>query len=138
VDFSYSGKQLRLISQVKVFMDDLVVPAVPTYEAQLTQERWRLPPVAEELKAKAKAAGLWNLFLPRPKVTVMPRTRRADQSRIRALAEQMGRVIWASEVFNCSAPDSGNMEVLHRYGTAEQQRRWLKPLLEGEIRWPSR
>ena len=135
MDFSYSERQLGLIKRVKDFMDDEVLPAVPTYEEQLSEERWRLPPIVETLKAKAKEQGLWNLFLPPLEEHAIagwgPGLSNLDYA---PLAEQMGRVIWASEVFNCSAPDTGNMEVLHRYGTAEQQERWLTPLLAGEIR----
>lgn len=117
-------------------MADLVLPAVPVYQRELDVERWRQPPVLQTLKEKARAAGLWNLFLPPSPEHDHGELRGAGLSNLEyaPLAEEMGRVTWASEVFNCSAPDTGNMEVLHRYGTREQQERWLKPLLEGEIR----
>ena len=133
MDFEYNAKQKGWIDRTRSFMQTEVIPAIPAYEAQLDEQRWRLPPVGEELKAKAKAAGLWNLFLPphgdRPEG--VPGLSNLEYA---PLAEEMGRVIWASEVFNCSAPDTGNMEVLYRYGTAAQKEEWLKPLLAGEIR----
>ena len=98
-------------------------------------DRWNVVPIIEELKTKAKAQGLWNLS------AAFAQHDEGEfhgagliEPRIRAAAEQMGRVSWASEVFNCSAPDTGNMEVLERYGSPEQQDKWLKPLLAGEIR----
>jgi acyl-CoA dehydrogenase len=135
MDFSYSDRQRGLIDQVRQFMSSEVQPAIATYEQQLAEQRWRLPPVVEELKEKAKARGLWNLFLP-------PGGEHAGEYagqglsnlEYAPLAEEMGRIIWASEVFNCSAPDTGNMEVLHRYGSKRQQQQWLDPLLRGEIR----
>ena len=136
MDFSISERQKHWRERVVAFMDAHVYPAVETYERQDAEgERWKVIPIVEELKAKAKAEGLWNLFLP-------PSTHDEGEYHGAGLtnldyalcAEQMGRVAWASEVFNCSAPDTGNMEVLHRYGSAEQKRKWLKPLLAGEIR----
>src|SRR5580698_8095922 len=136
MDFSISERQKHWRDRVVAFMDAHVYPAVETYERQDAEgERWKIIPVIEELKAKAKAEGLWNLFLP-------PSTHDEGEFHGAGLtnldyalcAEQMGRVSWASEVFNCSAPDTGNMEVLHRYGSAEQKAKWLKPLLNGEIR----
>lgn len=117
-------------------MADHVLPAVPVYQQELEIERWRQPAVLQTLKAKACAAGLWNLFLPPSPEHDHGELHGAGLSNLEyaPLAEEMGRVTWASEVFNCSAPDTGNMEVLHRYGTREQQERWLKPLLAGEIR----
>jgi acyl-CoA dehydrogenase len=136
VDFSYSDRQRELIARVRDFMAEHVVPAVPVYEAQLAETRWLLPPVVELLKDKAKAASLWNLFLPPEPHGEESPYRGAGLSNLdyAPLAEEMGRIIWASEVFNCSAPDTGNMEVLHRYGKPAQKDQWLKPLLAGAIR----
>jgi acyl-CoA dehydrogenase len=117
-------------------MDEHVLPAVPIYHKELGVERWRQPAVLQELKAKARASGLWNLFLPPSPEHEHGDLHGAGLSNLEyaPLAEEMGRVTWASEVFNCSAPDTGNMEVLVRYGTPEQRDRWLRPLLAGEIR----
>src|SRR6202034_1325717 len=136
MDFSISERQKHWRDRVVAFMDAHVYPAVETYERQNAEgERWKVIPVLEELKAKAKAEGLWNLFLPLSSHDEGEFHGAGLPNLDYALcAEQMGRVAWASEVFNCSAPDTGNMEVLHRYGSAEQKRRWLKPLLAGEIR----
>jgi acyl-CoA dehydrogenase len=129
--FDYSEHTRHLLNRVERFMDEYVYPNEQTYQEQLrsTGELWYEPPILEELKAKAKQQGLWNLFLPESKVG-------AGLSNLEyaPLAEAMGKVLWASEVFNCSAPDTGNMEVLERYGNEAQKERWLKPLLEGTIR----
>ncbi|MFN3389866.1 MAG: acyl-CoA dehydrogenase family protein [Allosphingosinicella sp.] len=121
-----------IAERLSAFMDEHIYPNEALYEAQLHEvpgTPFRVPPILEELKARARAEGLWNLFLPArlggPGLTNVEYAR---------LAETMGRVHYASEVFNCSAPDSGNMEVLHRYGSEEQKERYLKPLLEGRIR----
>jgi len=139
MDFSYSERQKSWLQRVKRFMEEAVLPAVPAYEAQLAEKRWSLPPIVEELKIRAKSVGLWNLFLPASEgpaseAGLEPGGPGLSNLEYAPLAEQMGRVIWASEVFNCSAPDTGNMEVLLRFGTPTQQERWLKPLLRGEIR----
>jgi len=136
MDFDLSARQRDFQARVRRFMADHVLPAVSTYEAELSAVRWRLPPVLEDLKAKARAAGLWNLFLPPSAAHDVGAFHGAGLYNLEyaPLAEEMGRVTWASEVFNCSAPDTGNMEVLHRFGTLEQNERWLKPLLAGEIR----
>ncbi|WP_157219366.1 acyl-CoA dehydrogenase family protein [Flavisphingomonas formosensis] len=136
MDFDLSPRQRDLQRQVRAFMADHVVSAVPAYQVALAEERWRQPDVLQTLKAKARAAGLWNLFLPPSPEHDHGDFRGAGLSNLdyAPLAEEMGRITWASEVFNCSAPDTGNMEVLHRYGTPEQQERWLRPLLAGEIR----
>ena len=108
-------------------MDEHIYPNENAHTAEInTSDRWQPLELIETLKEKAKAAGLWNLFL--PSVSGFTNLEYAP------LAEIMGRVVWASEVFNCSAPDTGNMEVLHLYGSNEQRERWLKPLLDGEIR----
>jgi acyl-CoA dehydrogenase len=131
MDFEPSDKVKRLQAQLQDFMDREVYPAETVYERQLAgaADRWHPPPVLEELKKKARAAGLWNLFLPESEFG-------AGLSNLEyaPLCEIMGRSPIAPEAFNCSAPDTGNMEVLARYGTREQQERWLKPLLMGEIR----
>ena len=123
-----------LIVQVSKFMDDHIWPAEEIYTSQMDAFReegnpWRVPPVIEELKTKAKAQGLWNFFLPESQNGFG-----LTNLEYAPLAEIMGQIGFASEVFNCSAPDSGNMEVLDKYGSKEQQDKWLKPLLEGEIR----
>jgi acyl-CoA dehydrogenase len=134
MDFSYSERTEQLRQRVGAFMAAHVVPAEARYWTELetnTQagKRWTPLQVIEDLKPKARAAGLWNLFLPESELGAG-----LKNAEYAPLAEIMGRVPWASEVFNCSAPDTGNMEVLVRYGTAEHKERWLKPLLAGEIR----
>ncbi len=127
MDFTYSPKTLELLDRLGAFMDDYVYPNERLYIEEIkTGDRWQPLELIEELKKKAKTEGLWNLFL--PDVSGLSNLEYAP------LAELMGRVVWASEVFNCSAPDTGNMEVLHLYGTSEQKERWLTPLLNGEIR----
>jgi acyl-CoA dehydrogenase len=137
MDFSVSERQKHWRDRIRAFMDAHVYPAVETYARQNAEgERWKVIPVLEELKAKARAEGLWNLFLPPSADHDDGDYRGAGLNNLdyALCAEQMGRVTWASEVFNCSAPDTGNMEVLHRYGSPEQKAKWLKPLLAGEIR----
>lgn len=141
MDFTYSEKQRYWIDRVQRFMDEHIVPAIPTYEHQHEEgERWKVIPVVEELKAKAKAEGLWNLFMPpHSGQQHVDETFEFEGVQLTNLeyagcAEIMGRVGFASEVFNCSAPDTGNMEVFHRYGTREQKEQWLRPLMNGEIR----
>jgi alkylation response protein AidB-like acyl-CoA dehydrogenase len=133
MDFAHSPRSQALIGRLQRFMHEEVVPAEAVYASQLSGRpdwrQWRQPPVMETLKAKARAAGLWNLFLPEPE-------HGAGLSNVdyAPLAEIMGHSFIAPEVFNCNAPDTGNMEVLVRYGSAEQKARWLVPLLAGEIR----
>ena len=131
MDFQTSGKVQELQGRVSAFMNERVYAAEAPYEEHVQQQgqRWTIPPVMEELKAKAKAAGLWNLFMPDERFGAG-----LNNLEYAPLAEIMGRSLIGSEAFNCSAPDTGNMEVLARYGTPEQQERWLKPLLAGEIR----
>ncbi len=131
MDFDYSPKVQDLRKKVSQFMEDHVYPNEQTFEDQLNSgpDRWQIPPIIEELKEKAKGAGLWNLFLPESEYGYG-----LTNLEYAPLSEIMGRVHWGSEVFNCSAPDTGNMEVISRYGTPEQQKEWLEPLLEGKIR----
>jgi acyl-CoA dehydrogenase len=139
MDFTLSEKQVHWRDRVIAFMREHVYPAVPVYMAQMLafgENRWQVVPVVEELKVKARAAGLWNLFLPLDSVPADSPYRGAGLTNLEyaVCAEEMGKVGFASEVFNCSAPDTGNMEVLIRYGTDEHKARWLQPLLAGEIR----
>ena len=130
MDFEYSPKVRQLQAKLATFMDKHIYPNEHRFDAEVAAgERWQPTRVIEELKAAAKAAGLWNLFLPES-------TRGAglSNSEYAPLCEIMGRVHWAPEVFNCGAPDTGNMEVLERYGSAEQKTQWLEPLLAGTIR----
>jgi acyl-CoA dehydrogenase len=141
MDFSVGPGETEWRDKVRHFMGEHVRPRASDYEAeQHNGDRWKVLPVIEELKAKARVEGLWNLFMP-PSPAAAP----VDDSfafegpgltnlQYAFCAEEMGRLGWASEVFNCSAPDTGNMEVLHRYGTREQKDDWLKPLMDGQIR----
>jgi acyl-CoA dehydrogenase len=131
MDFDLSPKVQRLQAQVVDFMQREVYPAEPVFERQLAEapSRWQIPPVMEELKKKARAEGLWNLFLPGSELGAG-----LTNLEYAPLCEIMGRSPIAPEVFNCSAPDTGNMETLVRYATPAQQEQWLKPLLNGEIR----
>ncbi|NWG70952.1 MAG: acyl-CoA dehydrogenase family protein [Parvularculaceae bacterium] len=133
MEFSYSARCKDYLARVADFMEKHVYEGAEVYERQHLafgpEGRWKVPPVIEELKEKARAAGLWNLF--HPDTRFGPGLSNADYA---PLAEQMGRCHIASEVFNCAAPDTGNMEVLMKYGTPAQQEEWLKPLLEGKIR----
>ncbi len=131
MDFEYSPKVAALREQVREFIDSRILPREHEFEQQLAASPWETPAVVEELKAEARKLGLWNLFLPPVYGEYSPGLTNAEYA---PLAEQMGRVIWASEVFNCSAPDTGNMEVLAKYGNEAQRKQWLEPLLAGEIR----
>ncbi|GAV10859.1 acyl-CoA dehydrogenase family protein [Paenibacillus sp. NAIST15-1] len=131
MNFDYSKKVESLRKTLLEFMNEVVYPQERTYEEQLGQagSRWEIPPIMEQMKEQAKQAGLWNLFLPDSEYG-------AGLSNLEyaPLCEIMGRSLIGPEVFNCSAPDTGNMEVLVRYGTREQKEKWLVPLLEGNIR----
>jgi acyl-CoA dehydrogenase len=131
VDFEYSSKVKHLALRLEEFMREVVYPNESVFESQLKDagNRWIVPAVMEEMKMQAKQAGLWNLFLPDIEYG-------AGLSNLEyaPLCEIMGRSIIAPEVFNCNAPDTGNMEVLLRYGSEQQKQRWLLPLLQGEIR----
>jgi acyl-CoA dehydrogenase len=130
MNFDHSGKVRDLERRLSAFMDEHVYPNEPTFQRQVAEgDRWQPTGIVEELKAKARAAGLWNLFLPEGRDSIgLTNTEYAP------LCEIMGRSPIASEIFNCSAPDTGNMDVLIRYGTPEQKSRWLEPLLAGSIR----
>ena len=141
MDFSLGERESEWRDRVRAFMDEHVRPRVADYDAQQREgERWKVLPIVEELKQKAKAEGVWNLFMPPSHGGAdADDSFRFDGPSLSNLqyafcAEEMGRVGWSSEVFNCSAPDTGNMEVLHRYGTREQKDEWLKPLMDGDIR----
>jgi acyl-CoA dehydrogenase len=128
--FEHSSKVKNLQTKLSAFLDATVLANEKVYYEQLDEGgRWKIPPIMEELKAKARTAGLWNLFLPESEYG-------AGLSNLEyaPLCEIMGRSLIAAEAFNCSAPDTGNMEVLVRYGTPEQKERWLRPLLAGAIR----
>jgi acyl-CoA dehydrogenase len=134
MDFAYSPRTRELQDKLNAFMQRHVYPAEAQYEAELAEntragKRWTQLRTIEDLKPKARAEGLWNLFLPES-----DRGAGLTNQEYAPLAEIMGAVPWSPEVFNCSAPDTGNMEVLVRYGTPEQRKRWLEPLLEGKIR----
>lgn len=129
MDFQHSPKAQDLLDRLRTFMAEHVYPNEQLYYDQVAADRWEMPAILGALMEKAKAAGLWNLFLPESRhgagltnVDYAP------------LCEEMGRVHWSSQVFNCSAPDTGNMETLERFGTEEHKEKWLKPLLAGEIR----
>jgi alkylation response protein AidB-like acyl-CoA dehydrogenase len=139
MDFSLSDKQQHWRDRVRDFMARNVYPNVETYDRQLEgfgANRWQVIPILEDLKKKARAEGLWNLFLPPSKEHDTDEFKGAGLTNLEyaLCSEEMGRIQWASEVFNCSAPDTGNMEVFHRYGTAKQKEQWLRPLMRGEIR----
>jgi acyl-CoA dehydrogenase len=129
MDFEFSGKVKDLQGRVRAFLEEHVYPNEQRYHDEIERNRWSPTRVVEELKPKARAAGLWNLFLPNDEHGAG-----LTNLEYAPLCESMGRSAMAPEVFNCAAPDAGNMEVLARYGTPEQKERWLKPLLAGEIR----
>ena len=131
MDFNHTQKVVDLMDRLNAFMDEHIYPNEEAYREHFktTDNLWKSPPLMDELKEKAKNAGLWNLFLPES-------AHGAGLTNLEyaPLAEIMGRVFFASEVFNCNAPDTGNMEVIDRYGSEAQKEQWLKPLLNGEIR----
>jgi acyl-CoA dehydrogenase len=130
MDFEFSDKTKYLQKKLLAFMDEHIYPNEGRFYEQINSgDRWKVIPLIEELKPKARAEGLWNLFLPESAYGGG-----LTNLEYAPLCEIMGRVPWSPEVFNCSAPDTGNMEVLVRYGTDEQKARWLVPLLNGEIR----
>jgi alkylation response protein AidB-like acyl-CoA dehydrogenase len=131
MSFEPSAKTKQLQARLKTFMDAYVYPNEARFASELKApgDRWRVLPLIEELKAKARGEGLWNLFLPESE-----RGAGLTNLEYAPLCEIMGRVPFAPEVFNCSAPDTGNMETIERYGTEEQKEQWLEPLLAGEIR----
>jgi len=132
MDFEYSDKLKELHARLNAFMDKNVYPNEKTYNDQMKafgQNRWQIPQIIEDLKVKARAEGLWNLFLPESE-----HGGGLTNVEYGTLCEIMGRVPWASEVFNCSAPDTGNMEVIERYGNAKHKEKYLKPLLDGKMR----
>jgi acyl-CoA dehydrogenase len=130
MNFEFSEKVKELQARVQAFMDEHVYPNEQLFYQQVDEgDRWQPTPIVEELKEKAKAEGLWNLFLPES-----DRGAGLTNLEYAPLCEIMGRVSFAPEVFNCSAPDTGNMEVFERYANEELKERWLKPLLNGEIR----
>ncbi|PLR24914.1 acyl-CoA dehydrogenase [Caulobacter zeae] len=143
MDFDISPRQREFLDRVNGFIDAHVRPAVPVYEAEMdvpADQRWKVVQVLEDLKQKAKAEGLWNFFMPpHSGQTHVDDTFQFEGVQLTNLeysliAEQLGKIGFASEVFNCSAPDTGNMEVLMRYGTLAQKERWLRPLMNGQIR----
>ncbi len=132
MDFEYSPKVQDLRGRLLAFMDEHIYPNEALFDEQVNEgDRWEPPAVLDTLKREAQKQGLWNLFLPVTYGEFSPGLTNLEYA---PLAEIMGRVVWASEVFNCSAPDTGNMEVLAKYGSPEQQETWLLPLLRGEIR----
>lgn len=133
--YQFSDKSLALQAKLAAFMDEYIYPNEDTYAKQLdaAENRFAPLPIMDELKQKAKAAGLWNLFVPEEFAQYCDHGGLSNFD-YAPLAEIMGRVIWSQEVFNCNAPDTGNMEVFMKYGTPEQQEQWLTPLLNGEIK----
>jgi acyl-CoA dehydrogenase len=130
MEFAYSEKVQKLQARLSAFMEQHIYPNEQVFHAQVAEgDRWQPTQIVEDLKKLARKEGLWNLFLPQSKVGAG-----LTNLEYAPLCEIMGRVHWAPEVFNCSAPDTGNMEVLERYGAPEHKKQWLEPLLNGEIR----
>ncbi|QYF88056.1 acyl-CoA dehydrogenase family protein [Brevundimonas sp. PAMC22021] len=128
MDFRHSDRGLEWQARLRRFLDEQVIPREGEYRAQVAADPLRQPPVMEAMKASARSEGLWNLFLPGEDGAGLSNLEYAP------LAEMMGHHLWSAEVFNCNAPDTGNMEVLHLYGDEAQKTRWLRPLLDGAIR----
>src|ERR1700755_147806 len=136
MDFTMSDKQKEWLSRVQSFMTKHVRPAVPVYKQQDAEgPRWKVIPILEELKKKARAEGLWNMFMP-PNAHEDDEFRGAGLTNLEyaPLAEEMGHIGWPSEVSTSSAQNTGNMKVFMRYASKEQKRKWLRPLMDGEIR----
>lgn len=131
MDFDFTPRMLALQSQLRDFMGQYIIPAIPRWKQEVEAGAAH-PAFIEDLKALAQSEGLWNLFLPALKADEPGQA--LSNLEYAPLAEMMGRVMWASEVFNCSAPDTGNMEILHLFATPAQREQWLAPLLEGRIR----
>ena len=131
MNFEYSEKSLALQKKIDDFLQEHIYPIEKDYQSFVEANHWQIYPGFGALKDKAKTAGLWNLFLPLEYGSFSPGLTNLEYA---PLAEMMGKVIWSSQVFNCSAPDTGNMEVLAKYGNQTQQEKWLHPLLEGKIR----
>ncbi len=141
MDFTLNQRETHFRDRVKAFTATEIAPRDAEYHHQVDEgERWKIIPVVEEVKAKARAAGLWNFFMPpHSGPEHVDDTFEFEGTQLTNLeyalcAEEMGKIAWASQCFNCNAPDTGNMEVLHRYGTREQKTRWLRPLMNGEMR----
>ena len=141
MDFDLTERQAFYRDRVRDFVETRIRPRAGEYKPQIDAgDRWQPIPLIEELKPQAREAGLWNLFMPpAPALAHVDDSFAFEGTQLSNLeyalcAEEMGRIGWSSEVFNCSAPDTGNMEVLHRYGTREQKEQWLRPLMNGEIR----
>ena len=141
MNFDLTDRQTHWRDRVRDFIEKNIRPNTETYRQQDEEgDRWKVIPIIEDMKAKAKAQGIWNLFMPpQGQLSHVDDSFEFEGPGLTNLeyalcAEEMGRVGWASEVFNCSAPDTGNMEVFHRYGTREQKDEWLQPLMNGEIR----
>src|SRR6202171_873165 len=137
MDFEYSDRSKALVEKLNKFMDEVVYPAEPVYEEQMekAKDRWQLPPVLEDCKAEAKKRGLWNMFLPADRETGDTHgTMGLSNLEYAPICEVLGRSSIASESVNCSAPDTGNMEVFARYGSKEHKEKWLKTLPNVEFR----
>ena len=133
MNFEFSERTQELLNRVDAFMDQHIYPIEKEYSewCENPANLWKAFPGMEDLKSKAREAGLWNIFLPTEYGELSPGYTNLEYAPV---AEKFGKITWASEVFNCSAPDTGNMEVLSKYGTKEHQEKWLTPLMNGEIR----